>query len=66
MSGREAEARAKGGNAAVGTRGVVVGGDTDGGLGGESDIGGRGYGQDVYCDRRIVKWIGVPDRSGRG
>ena len=42
----------------MGTRGFVFGGDTDGGLGGVSDIGGRGDGQDGYCDRRIVKWIG--------
>ena len=41
MSGGEAEARAKGGNAVLGTGGSVFGGDADGIPGGGA-YGGRG------------------------
>ena len=50
------KARAKGGNAVVGTGGYVFGGDADGVPGGGSDGGGRGYGKDGDYDGRLVKW----------
>ena len=50
MSGGEAEAGAKSGNAVVGTGGSGFVGDTEGGTGGGSDGGGGGEGRDRDCD----------------
>ena len=55
--GGKVKVRNKDDNTMVVTWGFVFGGETGCGLGGVSDIGGRGDGQDGYCDRRIVKWI---------
>ena len=58
MSGGKAEARAKGGNAVVGTGGFVFIGDMNVGPGGGADGGGKGDGRYGDCGRKIVQWGG--------
>ena len=55
MSGGKAEARAKGGNAMVGTGWFGFGGNADGGPGCGADIGGRGDGHGGYGNGVLVK-----------
>ena len=58
MSVSKEEARAKGGNAVVGTGGFGFGRDLGGGPEGGEDGGGGGYRQDKFCNGRLVKWGG--------
>ena len=58
VSSSKAEARAKGGNAVVGTVGSIFGGDADGGPVGGADGGVGGYVQDRDCYKRLFIWGG--------
>ena len=58
MSGGEAEAGAKGGNAMVRTEGFLFGGDSDGGPGGRVDKGVGRDRRDGAGDGKLVKWVG--------
>ena len=59
MSGGKTEARDKGGNEVVRTRGFGFGGDAYSVTGGGANRGGIGEGRGGDCNRILVKWGGV-------
>ena len=63
MSGGEADTRAKGGHAMVGTGGFVFGGDAARGPGGGADRRGGGDGRDGDCEGQLVKWGGYCSKN---